>query len=107
MLIIGGMKSLSGAIIGAITVYGISEVLRLFETGVPFGSITIKGPGNLREMGLGLMLLLIMILRPRGITGGNEITWPFTKTGFARESPVSNEKISVINKLDKKQKKLC
>jgi branched-chain amino acid transport system permease protein len=78
MLVVGGMKSLSGAILGALSVSTILEILRIFENGLAFGEVTIAGPISLREMGTGLLLLLILLLRPRGITGGREITWPFT-----------------------------
>jgi len=92
MLVAGGMKSLGGAIFGAISVWAITEVLSLIESGIEVGNLTIYGPSGLRELGLGLFLLLILLLRPRGITGGREITWPFTQKALRKPSVNSGEK---------------
>jgi branched-chain amino acid transport system permease protein len=64
MLVIGGMNSLSGAVVGVVLVSLLSEGLLRLEnnTGVP----------SLREMALAIVMLMILITRPRGITGGNE-----------------------------------
>jgi branched-chain amino acid transport system permease protein len=64
MLVIGGMNSLAGAVIGVVLVSLLSEGLLRLEntTGVP----------SLREMALALVMLAILIARPRGLTGGSE-----------------------------------
>lgn len=72
MLIVGGMKSLSGAVVGAVAVWGIAEILYTFEKGVAVFGVRIDAPANVRELGLGAVLLLILIFRPSGIMGGNE-----------------------------------
>jgi branched-chain amino acid transport system permease protein len=79
MLVIGGIKSLSGAVVGTIVVAGVSELLRRVELGVDLGFVSFSGRPGLREVALAVILLLILILRPSGIMGGRELDWPFGK----------------------------
>jgi len=79
MLVIGGMNSLSGAVIGVISISVLVEVLRQFERGVDIGLTTITVPGGTQEIGLGVAMVLILIFRQRGITGNQEITWPLSR----------------------------
>jgi branched-chain amino acid transport system permease protein len=79
MLVIGGMNSLSGAVIGVITISALIEVLRQLERGIGIGLTTIAVPGGTQEIGLGVAMVLILIFRQRGITGNQEITWPFSR----------------------------
>lgn len=73
MLVIGGINSLTGAVVGVIVVQVLSELMRTIET-KGLGPIpSINAPG-LTEMVLALILLLVLIARPAGITGGREIT---------------------------------
>ncbi len=76
MLVIGGMSSLFGAVLGTIVVSAIAEGLRQIEKGVDIGVLTIPERPGLTEVGLGLLLLAILIVRPSGITGGREFRWP-------------------------------
>ena len=73
MLVVGGMQSLAGAVIGVVVISVVIDVLRRLETGI--GGVTI--PTSSAEVGVGLILLLILIFRRTGITGGAEIYWPF------------------------------
>jgi hypothetical protein len=72
------MNSLSGAVIGVISISALIEVLRQLERGVDIGLTTIAVPGGTQEIGLGVAMVLILIFRQRGITGNQEITWPFS-----------------------------
>ena len=73
MQVIGGLRSLSGAVVGAIVLSAVAEPLRLMSGGFDlFGMTVPKAPG-LREVGLALIMLTVLILRPRGLTGGPEI----------------------------------
>jgi branched-chain amino acid transport system permease protein len=71
MLVVGGVRSLSGAVIGTVFVSGISEALRELEKATDVRNIT--------EIALALILLAVLILRPGGITGSREISWPFSR----------------------------
>lgn len=68
MLVVGGVGSLGGAVVGAVVISAISEALRRFE-------VEVDRTG-LKEVGFAVIMLLILILRPAGITGGREILWP-------------------------------
>lgn len=77
MLVVGGISSLAGAVVGTIVISALSEFLRRIETGFDVGSVRVDGPAGLEDLGLGFVMLLILLLRPGGITGGLEIRWPF------------------------------
>jgi len=73
MLVIGGINSLSGAVVGVIAVQVLSETMRTIET-KGLGPIPVIDSPGLTEMVLALILLIVLIARPDGITGGKEIT---------------------------------
>jgi branched-chain amino acid transport system permease protein len=77
MLIVGGQRSLTGAVAGAAVVSIIVEILRRCEAGIELGDSLVQLPLGSRELGIALVMLLILIFRPRGITGGREISWLF------------------------------
>lgn len=79
MLVVGGMNSLSGAVIGVISISALVEVLRQLERGIDIGITTVRAPGYTQEIGLGVAMVLILIFRQRGITGNHEITWPLSR----------------------------
>jgi branched-chain amino acid transport system permease protein len=90
MLVVGGINSLSGAVIGTISISALIEALRQLEHGVAVGSLTISIPGGSQEIGLGVAMLLILIFRQRGITGNREIAWPVARpAGAIREAEFS------------------
>ena len=70
MIVIGGMGSMTGAILGAIVVTLLPELLRKLPD-VAVGSTTIQFT-DLRLVIFALILILTMILRPQGILGTNE-----------------------------------
>jgi branched-chain amino acid transport system permease protein len=88
MLIVGGQRSLTGAVAGAALVSIIVELLRQFEVGVDLGGSLIQLPLGARELGIALVMLLILIFRPSGITAGREVPWPFAIRGPAGEHPL-------------------
>jgi len=68
MVYLGGIGSLAGSIIGAVLFTVLSEVLREW--------------GTWRMVILPLILVLLMIFRPRGIMGLRELPWFFPKWNF-------------------------
>ncbi|HEY1721564.1 MAG TPA: branched-chain amino acid ABC transporter permease [Magnetospirillaceae bacterium] len=77
MLVVGGMGSLAGAVIGAIVIAVLTEALRRVEAGVDFGIFAVGALPGLGDAVLALAMLLIILFRPKGLSQGREITWPF------------------------------
>ena len=88
MLVVGGMNSLSGAVIGVVVLSLGIQVLRWFEKGVDVGGAMLSIPNGTQEIAIGAVMIVILIFRPSGLTRNREITWtgwPFSRiSGKAR-----------------------
>jgi len=75
MLVVGGMRSLTGAVVGTVSISLLTEILRLLEVGIPLPGtgVTLTTPPGLGDVALAAIMLLIIMFRPQGITGGREI----------------------------------
>lgn len=74
MLVLGGMRSLSGAVIGTLVVSALTEALRQIEAGLSLpglGSMAV--PAGLGDLIVAGTMLAILIFRPAGLIGGREI----------------------------------
>ncbi|HEV7400394.1 MAG TPA: branched-chain amino acid ABC transporter ATP-binding protein/permease [Solirubrobacterales bacterium] len=73
MLVVGGARSVFGAVVGAIAIATVNELLWGVENGASlFGAISIGEAPGLAAIGLGLILLATMIAMPNGLSGGRE-----------------------------------
>jgi branched-chain amino acid transport system permease protein len=73
MLVVGGTRSVLGAVAGGLAVAAVDEVLHGLEEGADlFGLVRIGETPGLAAIGLGLILLITMIVLPDGLTGGRE-----------------------------------
>ena len=79
MLVIGGMRSLSGAFVGTAVVSILTELQRIAERGIDFGFFVFEGRPGLQELGLAVAMLLILLFRPRGLLGMSEVGDLFRK----------------------------
>lgn len=95
MLIIGGSRSVSGAVIGAAAVALTSELLRGTEgvlntqrtDGTGIGRFIPFQLVGFTEIVLAIAIILILIWRPAGITGGREVGFRLGRRGpTARET---------------------
>ena len=75
MLVVGGITSLWGAVVGALAVSGLDSLLGNAEDGIDVG-FTLDLPEGSRLVVLGALMALMLILRPSGITGGRELRLP-------------------------------
>lgn len=76
MLVIGGVGSLWGAVVGALLVSGVNSLLLSAEDGIGLGFVDVDVPTGTRLVTLGAVMALIMLFRPSGITGGREVRLP-------------------------------
>ena len=76
MLVIGGLTSLWGAVVGALAVGGLDSVLAEAENGIGAFGQTIDLPAGSRIVVVGALMALVLILRPSGLTGGRELRLP-------------------------------
>jgi branched-chain amino acid transport system permease protein len=73
MLVVGGARSVLGAVVGTLAVATVNELLRDFEEGADaFGLISIGATPGLAAIGLGLILLVTMVALPEGLSRGRE-----------------------------------
>lgn len=73
MLVVGGRLSLSGAVVGVVVLSLVGLGLRVVENGPTIGRVTLPEMQGLQQVGMATAMLLVLLLRPRGITGGSEI----------------------------------
>jgi branched-chain amino acid transport system permease protein len=76
MLIVGGMGSVSGAVVGTLTITAIFEGLRTIENTVNMANLLPGSLAGFTEVLLATALIVLLIRRPAGITGGKEIRLP-------------------------------
>lgn len=72
MLVVGGTRSIYGAVIGVVAISAFTEFLRELENGFDIGPWEITTPSGFQEVLLGLVMLIVLIRYPRGITRGEE-----------------------------------
>lgn len=86
MLVVGGMNSLSGAVLGVVVLSTIIQLLRWLEKGVDVGGTTLTIPNGIQEIAIGVVMIVILMFRPSGLTRNREVVWkgwPFAKVSAA------------------------
>lgn len=91
MLVLGGMLSLSGAVVGTLVFSLIDLLLVRMQTGMQVGDVIISIPQGTRPIVLGLILVLMLLFRPTGLTGGREFVWPFRRIRPLPGMPPTND----------------
>ena len=77
MLVVGGATSLWGAVVGALAVSALDSYLAVAENGTSLFGWHIDLPAGTRVIVVGVLMALVLILRPSGLTGGRELRlWP-------------------------------
>jgi branched-chain amino acid transport system permease protein len=89
MLVIGGPSSVSGAVIGTLVVTTAREFLRAIENYINILQVFPQGFFGFTEVVLAIVLIVILINRPTGILGSQELRWPLRlrKPGPAESKP--------------------
>jgi branched-chain amino acid transport system permease protein len=76
MLVVGGVGSLTGAFVGTVVISVIEEFFRRLSEGMNFGPLYLKSPNGSEQVVLALCLLVILVLRPSGLTHGKDVPSP-------------------------------
>ena len=76
MLVVGGSGSLLGAVVGALAVNGIYSFFTAAVNTVDVFGLHIHVRAGTAEVVLGVLMVLVLIFRPSGITGGREFSLP-------------------------------
>jgi branched-chain amino acid transport system permease protein len=74
MLVVGGVHSLWGAVVGALGVSLVNILLQNGENGIHLGGWKVSLPQGSSLVGVSLVMLAVLLLRPGGVTGGREFT---------------------------------
>ncbi|HEV3216074.1 MAG TPA: branched-chain amino acid ABC transporter permease [Vicinamibacterales bacterium] len=78
MIVLGGIGSITGAVVGATTLTILPEALRSFDQQFP----------GLRMVIYALLLILLMIFRPQGLLGRRELSWRMFRRADRAKRPV-------------------
>lgn len=87
MLIVGGMGTVTGGVLGVGFVMILQEILRNFERGLQLGPLHVPEIFGLPIVGVSLAMLLILWLKPAGLMGLSELAQGlFSKPGDTFEA---------------------
>jgi branched-chain amino acid transport system permease protein len=76
MLVVGGTRSLAGAVVGAVFLSAVSELLREIESAGQLGPLPLPSRPGTANVALAVIMLVVLLVRPRGLTNGREFPWP-------------------------------
>jgi branched-chain amino acid transport system permease protein len=76
MLVVGGTRSLSGAVLGASLITVLDYAFDQWQNGTAAFGIVLDVPAGTSDLLVALVLVLVLVLRPNGLSGGHEIPWP-------------------------------
>jgi len=76
MLVVGGVGSLLGAVVGALLISGLNSFLTTAESGVHILGLKIDLTDGTHLVVLGVVMALVLVVRPSGLTGGREFRLP-------------------------------
>lgn len=73
MAIIGGLGSISGALVGAVIISVLAELLRRIEGGFSIGPLAVHSAVGISEGVFGVALIMMLRWRPAGALGAQEL----------------------------------
>jgi branched-chain amino acid transport system permease protein len=87
MVVIGGSGSISGAVAGTTLVTIAREVLRQVEGTINNAHVLSFEVYGLTELVMALFMVLVLVWRPGGVIGGQELRWPLFKRSGKDKAP--------------------
>jgi len=82
IVVLGGMRSLTGVVLASGIYVIMSEFLRVFESPAIVFGISLPGIGGVRVLIFGLMLVLIILFMRNGLLGAKEFSWEWLFSKF-------------------------
>ena len=86
MLVLGGMRSLTGALVGVVVISLLNEALRSVERGFTIGGFEFPAVFGASQIVLGFIFILVMIFRPEGIVGEREFSLKRVFSGNSKQN---------------------
>lgn len=90
MLVMGGVGSLSGAVIGVLVVSVATEALLRLEQGITLGATHLALPSGAQEILIGVAMIAVLMFRPAGLLGGKDLRLPSRRPGRAGAHPAAS-----------------
>ena len=73
MLVIGGLGSVSGSVVGVLLVTLLSELLRNAERGFDLGTLHLPPIYGASQVLMSILFVLVIVFKPAGLMGGKEL----------------------------------
>ncbi len=73
MVLVGGLHSTTGTVVGVVVVTILMRLLQPLQDGFSLGFMEVGSISGLPQIGLGILILVTLYLRPKGLMGGREI----------------------------------
>ena len=73
MVLVGGLRSVSGAVVGVGLITALLQILQPLEEGFSLGVVDVGAIHGLPQLGMGAVILATLYLRPGGLLGSREI----------------------------------
>ncbi len=86
MIVVGGLGSLSGAVLGAIFFAFAAQWLRIVESPMNFFGLRIPGIPGMSMLIFAVVFILIMLFWRRGIMGRDELSWQYLYNHFSKKA---------------------
>jgi branched-chain amino acid transport system permease protein len=75
VVVLGGIGSISGSVIGAIGVTILMEALRFLDGPIDVFGFSADARPGLRMVVFSVMLMAVVLFRQRGLMGNRELSW--------------------------------
>lgn len=75
IVVFGGIGSITGGVLAAVVLTSAMEILRFLDSSFYVGPILVNGVPGLRMVVFSVLVLTLIILKPKGIMGTREFTW--------------------------------
>jgi len=76
MIVIGGMRSLSGAVVGSALISLVNYTFSQLQNGLPIGDWDLKAPPGTSALSVASCMIIVLLFRREGLFGDREVNWP-------------------------------